>query len=102
MKTNQIYVATVQIYQGGKIVLGGWYTLRFRPDKEGYYTALDCRILKDGQKTLSSMKPNEVGIESELTVDDVGGRIKLGDRFTIIDIDGKLGKGKITEVVRQL
>lgn len=102
MKTiKQIYLAEVKIYSGFKLVLGGGTTLRFKYNKKlDYYVELDCAITKDNQKTLSSTKTSTVTIKCDLPISDTG-IVNVGERFTISDGFDKIGKGKITEIIKQ-
>jgi hypothetical protein len=100
---KQKYKAEVTISYGRKIQLSHHdsYTLKFKIG--GHWAeALDCGFSKDNQKTLSSTKPSYVTITSHLTTEDINHIIKLNDKFTIHDHEiGKIGKGKIIEVVKQ-
>ena len=100
----QIYQAEIKLYKGSKINLGGkrfGYLLKFNPDKGGSYVELEVQVIHGTQKTLGTTKITEVTIKSNLTLDDISAEIIVGDRFSISDIDDKLGSGKILEVVLQ-
>jgi hypothetical protein len=100
-KTNQKYVAEVSIYPTFKMVNKGGYVFKFKTNiQTGSYSELDVTVHLDNQKTLSSFKPKQIDVTSyQLLIES--GHISKGDRFTIYDMDGKIGKGKIVEVLLQ-
>jgi len=99
-KISQKYIAEVSIYPPNKLSNGYAYLFKFKVNKEtDTYSALDAIVHLDNQKTLSSSKPRQIDITSSLKLED-SGPISIGDRFSIYD-DGKIGIGRIVEILEQ-
>jgi|SRR5690606_17451003 len=100
---KQIFEAAINLYKGNKLNLEDrdfGYLLKFKMN-DGWRAELDCRIVKEGQKTLSATKPVKVTVKSYQDLEDIGYTIQGVDNFTIHDIDDMIGKGKITNIISQ-
>lgn len=103
MGVKQEYRVEITMYAGHRIPLGITFCeLRFK-DKGGFWVRLnDIQILVGNQKTLSSTKPIHAIVKSERTIEETG-KIDLGEKFTLFNLDSglKAGKGQVLEIVKQ-
>ncbi len=75
---RQILEGKITIYNGKVRVsdTGFGYVLRFNLT-DGSYAELCCRLVKEGQKTISTIKPRIVTIKSYQEIEDINYTIGL-------------------------